>query len=102
MRVKRDRTRDLYWIVTSNSIAYMTDKYEVHTIKNFPYANNFDLYENSQGEMWILSSNGIYVSKVEDLINNGSQNPVFFSRANGLCCIMTAIFGQALQKEDEF
>lgn len=44
MRVKRDPNRELFWIVTSNSIAYMTPDYQVTTILNFPYTNNFDLY----------------------------------------------------------
>ena len=90
MRLKRDRVRDIYWIVTSNSIAYMTSDYSIHTVANFPYSNNFDLYQNSQDEMWILASNGIYVSATEDLIKNKAVNPVFFSRANGLPCITTA------------
>ncbi|MBR4343823.1 MAG: HD domain-containing protein [Lachnospiraceae bacterium] len=90
MRVKRDRTRNIYWIVTSNSIAYMTADYEIHTIEGFPYTNNFDLYENSQDEMWVLSSNGIYVIPVETMIKNEIIEPVYFSRSNGLSCIATA------------
>ena len=90
MRVKRDRTRNIYWIVTSNSIAYMNADYTITSIDGFPYTNNFDLYENSQDEMWVLSSNGIYVVPVEDMLKNGTIHPVYFSRANGLPCISTA------------
>ena len=90
MRIKRDIERDLYWIVTSNSIAYMDADYKVTTISNFPYSNNFDLYESTSGEMWILSSNGIYVTPVDELLANEEINPVFYGKDNGLTCISTS------------
>ena len=90
LRIKKDRSKDLFWIVTSNSIAYMDSDYQITTIKRFPYSNNFDLYENSRGEMWILSSNGIYVAAKEELLANENQDPVFYGRENGLPCITTA------------
>ena len=90
MRIKRARDRDLFWIVTSNSLAYMTDDYKVTTIQQFPYSNNFDLYENSYGDVWILASNGIYVLPAEELVANGDMNPNYYGRDNGLPCIATA------------
>ena len=90
MRVKKDNVRDLLWIVTSNSLAALTADGKVTTFNHFPYSNNFDLYENSAGDMWILSSNGIYVITAEDLLKNESLAPVFYGRDNGLPCIATA------------
>ncbi len=90
MRIKKDVNLDVYWIVTSNSIAYMTSDYEITTIEKFPYSNNFDLYENSQGEVWILSSNGIYVATAEELMENGDIDPVYYGFANGLPVIATS------------
>ena len=90
MRIKKDRTRDIFWIVTSNSIAYMTPDYQFHTIKNFPYSNNFDLYQTSGDEMWILSSNGIYVLPTEEMMENGRIDPVYYGRENGLPCFTTS------------
>ena len=90
MRIKRDRTRDIYWIVTGNSIAWMTSDYHLTTLKNFPYSNNFDLYENSKDEMWILSSNGIYVAGTDALLDDGDYRPVHSGISNGLPCIATA------------
>ncbi len=90
MRIKKDISRDVYWIVTSNSIAYMDEDYNVSSIYNFPYSNNFDMYENSQGMMWILSSNGIYSVPVDELLKNEEIEPEFFGRENGLPCITTA------------
>lgn len=90
MRIKRDVKRDIYWIVTSNSLAFMTLDYEIQTIRNFPYSNNFDLYENSLGEIWVLSSNGIYVVKANDLVENGKIEPEFYGIDNGLSIIATS------------
>ncbi len=90
MRLKEDVSRDVVWVVTSNSLAYMNEIGQVTTVKNFPYSNNFDLYENSDGDMWILSSNGIYVVSADELIANGDINPIYYGRDNGLSCIATA------------
>ena len=90
MRIKRDDKRKLYWLVTSNSIAYMNENFEVTTINNFPYSNNFDLYENSKGEMWILSSNGVHVENTDALIANEDIAPDFYSMDDGLSCVTTA------------
>lgn len=90
MRLKRDSARKLFWIVTSNSIAYMNDDYKVTTIAKFPYSNNFDMYENKEGKMWILSSNGVYVVSADELVANGEISPVFYGADNGLPCIATA------------
>ena len=90
MRIKKDTKRNLFWIVTSNAIAYMNEDYTVTTIQKFPYSNNFDLYENSKGEMWVLSSNGIYVLPVENLLENEKIEPVLYNMDNGLPSNATA------------
>ncbi len=90
MRIKKDVNRNLFWIVTSNSITYMTEEEAFTTIEKFPYSNNFDLYENSQGEIWILSSNGIYVVPAENLLANDEIDAVFYGKDNGLPCIATS------------
>ena len=67
LRVKYDRFRDLYWLITSNSIAYMKDQ-KITTIENFPYANNFDIFFDTNNNIWVLSSNGIYVVDADEMI----------------------------------
>ncbi len=99
MRLIRDRKRDVIWIVTSSAIAYMNSDYKVTTIDKFPYTNNFDMYENSKGDMWVLSSNGIYVVPADDLIAAGEINAVHYSIANGLPCIATANSYSALTSD---
>ncbi len=90
MRLKWDKAHELIWVVTSSAVAYMTPDYQVTTVHKFPYPNNFDLYESDNSDVWILSSNGIYVTPKEELVANGEINPVFFGIASGLSCITTA------------
>ena len=90
LRVKRSRTQDVIWIVTGNSLAYMTPDYRVTTVRQFPYPNNYDLYENSQGDVWVLSSAGIYVASAEDLLDNGPVETVFFGIQSGLPYVASA------------
>lgn len=90
MRIKKDISRDIYWVVTSNNIAWLDNEYKVHTVDKFPYSNNFDLYENKKGDMWILSSNGVYVTAVDALLKNENIDYVHYDRENGLTSIATA------------
>ena len=90
MRIKKDSIEDVYWIVTSNSLAYMDSDYTIHTISNFPYSNNFDIYENKKGDLWILSSNGIYVVSRSELLRNEEINPLYYNRSNGLSILSNA------------
>ena len=90
LRIKRSLNRDIYWIVTGNSLAYMTPDYQVFTIHEFPYPNNYDLYENSKDEVWVISSNGIYEIPAEELLAGGPVRPVFHGIANGLPYVATA------------
>ncbi|MBO7421945.1 MAG: SpoIIE family protein phosphatase, partial [Oscillospiraceae bacterium] len=90
MRIKYDAAREVFWLITGNAIATLTTDYQVRVISRFPYANNFDLYENSQGYMWVLSGSGIYVVPAEELLANEEINPVHFGIANGLPFITTS------------
>ncbi len=90
MRIKRDTKRNVYWLVTSNSISYMDEDYNVTTVSGFPYSNSFDLYENNEGKMWVLSSDGIYVVTVDELLENGDIRAAHYDLANGLPCTSTS------------
>ncbi|MBQ6540054.1 MAG: histidine kinase, partial [Oscillospiraceae bacterium] len=101
MRIKHDPMNNVFWLVTSNSIAYMTEDYKVTTVKEFPYSNNFDLYINKKGDMWILSSNGIYVVSSAEMIANGRINPVHYGLGNGLPCTATSNSYSALTPQGD-
>lgn len=101
MRIKKDTKESIYWIVSSNAIAYMDDKYNISVVSNFPYSNNFDLYENNAGEMWVLSSNGLYVVPKSSLMENENIQPEFYDSKNGLPCIATANSYSDITKEGD-
>ncbi|MBQ4474545.1 MAG: SpoIIE family protein phosphatase [Lachnospiraceae bacterium] len=90
MRIKKDNQRDIYWIVGSNSIAYMDKDYQVTSVKNLPYFNNFDLYQNSKDDMWVISSNGIYVIPTEELLADQEIHAVHYGLGNGMACTATS------------
>ncbi len=101
MRVKYDSQQKLFWIVTSNSIAYMSEDYQVTTVGNFPYSNNFDIYKNSREDLWILSSNGIYVLPCEQMLSGDEVRPVHYGLADGLPCVSTANSYSELTEEGD-
>lgn len=88
MRIKWDKDREMFWIITSNSIEYMKDGV-ITAVTNFPYSNNYDIFFNSRDGAWILSSSGIYVTKASQLIANENIEYSFFNRKSGLPYIST-------------
>lgn len=68
----------------------MDADYNVTTIQNFPYPDNFDLYENSHGDVWVLSGNGIYVLGAEEMLANGELSPTFYDHSSGFSSVATA------------
>lgn len=90
MRVKKSETADVYWLVMSSSIGFIDADRNISTILQFPYSNNFDMYEDGKGNVWILSSNGIYVASIDNLLANGEIETVFYGTDNGLPCIATS------------
>ena len=88
MRIKWDAQRKLFWLITSNSIQYM-DNGKLTAVTNFPYSNNYDIYFDRHSNAWVLSSNGIYITKVSDLIDNERIEYSFYNKKSGLPYIAT-------------
>ena len=74
LRIKYDWRREAYWLITSNSIAYMKGD-KIKTVSNFPYTNNFDLFCDRSEHIWVLASNGIYVVSAQDMLTNTRNMP---------------------------
>lgn len=90
LRVKEDTEPGCFWIITGNSIAYMKDGV-ITTITNFPYSNNFDIFFDNYGRVWVISSNGIYVVNKEVMLSNEeNMEYIFYNYASGLPCNATA------------
>ena len=83
LRIKKDSERGVYWIITSNSIEYMKDGV-ITNVTTFPYNNNYDLYYDDRGYIWVLCSHGIYTVRAEDMINDSISDYRMYTHANGL------------------
>ncbi|MBP3784014.1 MAG: response regulator [Butyrivibrio sp.] len=86
MRVKWDRQREVYWVITSNSIEYMKEGV-VTNITTFPYNNVFDIFFDEGDYCWITSSQGIYRAKGEELLNDNVSDYRLYNKANGLTSV---------------
>lgn len=90
MRIRYDESNRVFWLITGNSLAYMTEDYEVTNVTKFPYPDNLDIIEDSRDNMWILSSDGIYVAPAEDLLADNADDPIHYGIANGIPSITTS------------
>ncbi len=88
LRIKQSPYDDICWVVTSNSIAYIKDG-KVTTVNNFPYSNNYDIYFDDDGCLWVLSSNGIYVVKQSEMLADEDITYTLYDIASGLPSIAT-------------
>ncbi|MBP0954803.1 MAG: HD domain-containing protein [Oscillospiraceae bacterium] len=88
MQIKRDESTGVFWLITSNSIEYMKDG-TITQVTNFPYSNNLDMYFDGFGNAWVLSSNGIYIVRTEDLYGTGELGYTFYNTKGGLPHIPT-------------
>ena len=89
LKIKKDDERGVYWIITSNSIEYMKDGVIIN-VSAFPYNNNFDIYEDANDNMWILSSYGVFSMKAQDILDNDIKDYRVYTVANGLTGTPTA------------
>ena len=88
LRIKRDAEKNVLWVITSNSIEYIENG-SIIEVKDFPYTNNFDIYPDSSGNRWVLSSFGIYCVKADDLLKAGAFDYKVYGTANGLTSVPT-------------
>lgn len=89
LRIKKDEYTGVYWMISSSSLSYMKDG-EIRTVSEFPYSNNFDIFFDSNGAAWVLSSNGIYVTTSEMLMADRDIEYMFYDTGCGLPSVATA------------
>ena len=77
------------FIVTGNGLCYMDEKGTIRSLTNFPYYNNYDLVEGEHGEVFVLSSAGIYIVEKEDLLNGKTLNYELLESKQGLRLSLT-------------
>ena len=100
LRIVRDDVRGVCWLVTSNSIEYLRDG-KITQVTSFPYNNNYDMYFDSSGHAWILSSYGIYCVNADALLRDAISDYRLYTVANGLPYAITSNSYSALSPDGD-
>ena len=69
LRMVKDTGGTGTFVVTSNGISYMREDYTIQSLSQFPYSNNFDIWQSMDGRLFVLGSAGIYVVDREQLLS---------------------------------
>lgn len=67
LRIIKDSNNDNIFIITSNGICYKEGD-TIRRLENFPYSNNYDLFDDGEGNLFVTGSAGIYVVNKEQLL----------------------------------
>ena len=68
LKIQKSYNDEEYFVVTSNSICYLKDE-KIEVLSNFPYSNNYDIIDNKNGTLYVLSSAGIFVVEKNQLLS---------------------------------
>lgn len=98
LRMVEDSDKGNMFIVTSNGICYMKDN-SISLMNNFPYSNNYDIVMDDDGEMFVLSSAGIYVVERDKLVSGEELNYKLLNVRSGFSGALTANSWNALTKD---
>ncbi len=69
LRMIADKDGTGIFIVTSNGICFMNTDGTIQTLEKFPYYNNYDIVEGSDGMLFVCGSAGIYVVDKTELLS---------------------------------
>lgn len=75
LRTVRDPGGNGVYIVSSNGLSYMDESYNIRSLKNFPYFNNYDIIPGKDGNLFVLGSAGIHVVRNQALSDNVENMP---------------------------
>lgn len=84
LRMVRDTDGGGCFVVTGNGICYIDGENRIQALKNFPYYNNFDLVEGPNGDLFVLSSAGIFVVEKTELLKGGTVTYLLLDSKKGL------------------
>ena len=73
LRTVLDSQNGGVFIVTSNGLCYMDAEEKIRTLNNFPYFNNYDVWEKDDDTLFVMSSAGIYAVNRAELLS-GQEN----------------------------
>lgn len=89
LRMVPDKDGDNIFVITSNSLSYL-DENGPRILSNFPYNNNYDIYTDKDGELFVLGSAGCYVVKRDELLSNEKIDFRILNSKLGLAGALTA------------
>ena len=98
MKIKKDETRGVYWLVTSNSIQYMKDDI-ITEVVSFPYKNNYDIIFDESDDIWVISSAGIYKVDANEMVSDSVTDYKLYTLSNGLTGTPTSNSFSELDKD---
>ena len=69
LRTVPDEVNGGVFIITSNGLCYMDAEEKIRHLDQFPYYNNYDIWVRENGDLFVLSSAGLYIVNREDLLS---------------------------------
>jgi len=100
LRIVKDREDSGVFIVTSNGLCYMTPDNMITRFTEFPYSNNFDIYDNGQGDIFVTGSAGIFVADKKSLFSGGPVEYDSLNYIDGLRQTLTANSWNYVENDD--
>lgn len=100
LRIVPDSDGGGLFVVTSNGLCYLTETGDIRILDNFPYYNNYDLVEGKNGELFVLSSAGIYVVDKDDLLQGKEVSYELLDAKKGLRMELTPNSWNYIDEDD--
>lgn len=88
------------FIITGNGLCYANNRGNIQTLDNFPYYNNYDIAEGNHGELFVLSSAGIYIVDKAELLSGRELKYELLDSRKGLRINLTPNSWHYLDEED--
>lgn len=90
IRIVKDNGGEGAFVVTSNGLCYINGDDTVEQLFNFPYFNNYDIWQSEDGRMFVLGSAGIYVVDRNALLLGDEMDYELLDAKAGLISALTA------------
>ncbi len=102
LKMVQDADGDGVFVVTGNGLCYLSRDGTIRTFDNFPYYNNYDIVQGDQGELFVLSSAGIYVVDRSELLEGKEVNYILLDAKKGLRTALTPNAWNCLEDNGDY
>ena len=90
LRTVKDPKSEGVFLVTSNSLCYLSPEGTISVLDKFPYFNNYDIWVKDEDTLFVMSSAGIYVVGRDELVAGGDMAWELLDARRGLGTSLTA------------